>query len=105
DWSSDVCSSDLFVEIPEGAFTMGSLPARDGNATELEQPQSAVEVPRFLIARYPVTVAQFAAFVREAEYRPTNEQSLRGVPNHPVTHVSWRDAQEYCRWLTPRLRD
>lgn len=93
-----------FVEIPAGPFAMGSLPTRDGNATELEQPQTEVDIPRFFMAKYPVTVAQFAAFVRDTRHQPASEEALSGILNHPVTNVSWLDAQAYCVWLTTQIQ-
>ena len=43
-----------FIEIPDGSFTMGS-----GEADATEQ-QHAVDLPRYFIGRYEVTVAQFS---------------------------------------------
>jgi formylglycine-generating enzyme required for sulfatase activity len=57
------------------------------------------------MARYPVTVAQFKAFVENSGYRPEDPDSLRGIDNHPVVWVTWHDAMAYCRWLTDRLRE
>ena len=57
------------------------------------------------MARYPVTVAQFEAFVQASGYKPGNEDCVRGLPNHPVVWVSWHDALAYCEWLTARLRE
>jgi formylglycine-generating enzyme required for sulfatase activity len=56
------------------------------------------------MARYPVTVAQFRAFVEASGYQPQDGDGLRGLPNHPVVNVIWYDALKYCEWLTDRLR-
>jgi formylglycine-generating enzyme required for sulfatase activity len=88
-----------FVEIPEGSFVMGS------EAHEREQPQHELTLPTYYIARYPVTVAQFRAFVEDSGYEPRDSDSLRGVGNHPARYVTWYDALEYCKWLTQRLRE
>ncbi len=60
-------------------------------------------MPGYYLARWPVTVAQFAAFVEASGYQPTN--SLRGIANHPVVQVTWHDAVTYCRWLSGQLRE
>ena len=96
-----------------------------------EAPQHRVAVAAFRIARMPVTVAQFAAFVRATGYRTTAEvkgsarvytgskwEDVKGADwshprgpqsdvvqkqNHPVTCVSWHDAQAFCKWAGVRL--
>lgn len=98
-----------FVEIPAGPFLMGSDPAIDTLAYDVErwsadQPQGVVDVPAFLIGRSEVTVAQFAAFVGATGHE-TDPQTLAGPPLHPVSFVSWPDALAYCRWLEELLRE
>jgi formylglycine-generating enzyme required for sulfatase activity len=56
------------------------------------------------MARWPVTVAQFWAFVQETGYSPADRHCLEGQANHPVVWVTWHDAVAYCRWLNERLR-
>ena len=95
-----------FRRIPAGPFLMGSDPGRDADAYDAEQPQHTVDLPyEYYVARYPVTVAQFEAFVQASGYKPRDEDCLRGLPNHPVVWVSWHDALAYCEWLTVRLRE
>ena len=95
-----------FVEIPSGPFRMGSR--CDSQARDNELRQFTAQVPSFLIGRYPVTVAQFRAFVEDREgnggFQPGDADCLRGVDNHPVVLVSWPEALAYCRWLTAKLR-
>ena len=98
-----------FVEIPEGPFLMGSDPAIDTLAYDIErwsasQPLGVVEVPTFLIGRSEVTVAQFRAFVDSAGHQ-ADPEALAGPLLHPVSFVSWPDALAYCRWLEDLLRD
>lgn len=94
-----------FVEIPAGKFLMGSVPAQDGHATEVEQSQHEVSVDEFLIGRYPVTRAQFAAFVSSAGFAVSDEQCFAGRGNHPITRINWDETEAYCRWLDKRLRE
>jgi formylglycine-generating enzyme required for sulfatase activity len=93
-----------FVEIPEGPFLMGSK-KDDSLAHKYEFDQHPVTLPRYYIARYPVTVAQFQAFVQDSRYQPEDEDSFRGLSNHPVVYVSRHEAHKYCEWLTERLRE
>ncbi len=103
-----------FVEIPEGPFVMGTREEEipdlreryegERDWYERETPQHTVDLPGYYIARYPVTVAQFRAFVEDSDYEPGDPDSLRGMDNHPVVWVNWHDAQVYCEWLTERLR-
>jgi formylglycine-generating enzyme required for sulfatase activity len=93
-----------FIEIPPGAFAMGS-DSRDSQAADDERPQHTVMLPAYFIGKYEVTVAQFAAFVDDAGYTPDDPDSLAGPADHPVRNVSWHDAAAYCAWLTETLRD
>jgi len=93
-----------FVKIPAGKFWMGSNPKKDSGAFGDEQPQHEVHLPEYWLGRYPVTVAQFGAFVTESGFKPGDPDCLHGLPNHPVVWVSWHEALAYCDWLTGRLR-
>ncbi|MFP4391130.1 MAG: formylglycine-generating enzyme family protein, partial [Desulfococcaceae bacterium] len=88
-----------FVHVPGGPFPMGSDEAKDEMADDDETPQHEVNLPDFYIARFPVTVAQFRAYVDATGERPKDEDSLKGPDNHPVVYVSWHEAMAYCRWL------
>ena len=94
-----------FVRISAGPFWMGSDPKKDDQAREDEQPQHELSLPDYYLARFPVTVAQFRAFVQESGYSPAIERSLQGIANHPVALVTWYDALEYCRWLATKLSE
>ncbi|MCG3119585.1 MAG: Hercynine oxygenase [bacterium] len=94
-----------FVEIPAGEFLMGSDKEKDSQAWDNELKQHKLTLPRYYIARYPVTVAQFQSFVNESNYKPEDPESLNGLPNHPVVNVTWHEALAYCEWLTERLRN
>ncbi len=59
--------------------------------------------PEFLIARYPVTVAQFRAFVEATQYEIGDADALRDAASRPVRWVSWHEAIAYCDWLNDEL--
>lgn len=94
-----------FVKIPAGEFWMGSDPEKDAQASNAEKPQHRLYLPEYYLARYPVTVAQFRAFVEQSDYKPRYADSLEGLPNHPVVNVTWHEALAYCRWLDKKLKD
>jgi formylglycine-generating enzyme required for sulfatase activity len=57
----------------------------------------------FYIARYPVTVAQFRAFVEATGFNIGDEDALRDPDSRPVRWVSWHEALAYCDWLNDAL--
>jgi formylglycine-generating enzyme required for sulfatase activity len=91
--------------VPAGPFLMGTDPKRDSEARDNEQPQHTVTLPTFEIARYPVTVAEYAYFVRAGQLEPRDWQSQLGKLDHPVVWVSWRHAFAYTSWLTHCTRE
>jgi len=53
----------------------------------------------------PVTNAQYLRFVEATRHRAPENSFWQesGKRDHPVTDVSWDDAQAYCRWAGLRL--
>lgn len=112
-----------WVDVPAGAFVMGSDPAADAEAKDREFPQHTLDLPAFRISRYPVTVAQFARFVDDEGYAKAEYWSALGarwkgehthpeigwddaalhVANQPIVGVTWFEAQAFCRWLSTKL--
>ena len=98
-----------FVEIPAGPFLMGSDATMDRGAFDIERwsddnGRGTVDLPVFYISRYEVTVAQYRAFILATAYRVSDQEALRGSPDHPVVAVSWTDALAYTRWIETKLR-
>ncbi|MCB0253092.1 MAG: SUMF1/EgtB/PvdO family nonheme iron enzyme [Anaerolineae bacterium] len=92
-----------FVMIPAGKFLMGSDPAVDRDAAELEQPLHRLHLDDYYIARTPVTNAHYARFVAALGHTTPGHwkegKPPRGREDHPVVMVSWEDALRFCRWL------
>lgn len=57
----------------------------------------------FYIARYPVTIRQFKAFVDATGFQLGNAGVLRDPGSRPVYFVSWYEALAYCSWLQEML--
>jgi formylglycine-generating enzyme required for sulfatase activity len=75
----------------------------------LEQPQNKLNLPAFEIAKYPITNEAYYQFVLDENHRiPRGWIGLRysdEFRDHPVTWVSWQDAQAYVKWINERTED
>lgn len=121
-------SEPEMVLLPGGKFEMGSTEQEAKYALRLahhsqptwavrEQPQHTVTLDAFYIDKYEVTVAEYRKFLDE--YRKFLDQSdqvsqdldlvvqagFEGPPeqNHPVTGVTWTEANRYCQWANKQL--
>ena len=110
-----------WCEVPAGEFLMGSKD--DKLALGKETPQHRVKLEAFDISKYPITNAQFAAFVADGGYAerqrqcwtkdgwkwkgqrggPDKQGGVFDLPNHPAVMVTWYEALAFCTWLGSKL--
>ncbi len=116
------------ILVPAGNVHMGNS---GGFAHEL--PRFWAKVSSFLMDKSPVTVSQFRKFIQATAYKteaekfgnagvisddtekqwtlvdgatweyPQGKTKPRAPDNHPVTQVSWNDANAYAKWAGKRL--
>jgi formylglycine-generating enzyme required for sulfatase activity len=104
--------------LPKGRFKQGSAEA---SATSAVKPMHWVAIAQpFAMAINDVTVAQFGAFVAATgrnmqgcdvydgqwKHQQNNSWQNPGFEqsaNHPVTCVSWNDANAYAQWLSAQV--
>ncbi|SFM49485.1 Formylglycine-generating enzyme, required for sulfatase activity, contains SUMF1/FGE domain [Methylobacterium pseudosasicola] len=87
------------VILRAGTFEMGA------GALPFDRPVHRVTIPRpFAIARRETTVDEWHSCVEAGacKYRPNPSEEQSGA--HPITNVSWFDAQDYVAWLSARTR-
>ena len=95
-----------YVRIPAGVFQMGCVPS-DSDCDDEEHPRHRVQITRdFWIGRTEVTVGayeKFAAFHRlEMPLAPDFNQNWQ-FKEHPISRVTWDEADAYCTWTWGRL--
>jgi formylglycine-generating enzyme required for sulfatase activity len=108
-----------FCSVRPGTYQIGGW--------EDDEPAADITLPAFWIARFPITVAQYAPFVaagygKDAERWWTREgwqwkqkrgrtqpyswnESPYDGPNQPMIGVTWYEAAAFCAWLTAQLQD
>jgi formylglycine-generating enzyme required for sulfatase activity/DNA-binding SARP family transcriptional activator/energy-coupling factor transporter ATP-binding protein EcfA2 len=117
-----------WIWLDGGEFLMGaqaedpSQPNFDRDAAPWEAPVHEVSVGRFAIRKYPLTVAEYQAFVADGGYaesgksfwpaegwewrtskdvkHPLDWDEQLALPNAPVSGVSWFECQAFANWLT-----
>ncbi|MCZ6690706.1 MAG: SUMF1/EgtB/PvdO family nonheme iron enzyme, partial [Planctomycetota bacterium] len=70
-------------------------------------PATQDKIQTFLLSRYEVTNRQYAIFMRETGHpSPPGWHKGRfpeGREDHPVVHVSFKDAEAFCDWVGGRI--
>lgn len=111
-----------FVFVPGGPFIYGpEVTLERLTGTRTLRPCQRLSLPAFAIAQYPVTVADWHAFVTDTGYRwpgqwyhlvsPPRGWLRRYAPcrdyppamaRYPMVDVTQRDALAYCAWISAR---
>lgn len=96
-------------DVAAGPCLLSEVAGRGDETQPHELPHHWVDVGRFRMARYPVTVAEYACFARARRREPQrwegggqrlDWQTQLTRPDHPVVCVTWHDALAYAAWLS-----
>ena len=94
-------SKEKDVHVMGGRFMLGSR-KESGFVFDNEKWAHEVALEEYAIAQRAVTNGEYARFVADGGPAPRHwRRDL--APDLPVMHVSWHDAQAYCRWAGRRL--
>ncbi len=105
------------IEIPAGKCLIGTTPEQADEIAaehgyhvtwlEGEMPQREVDLPAFLMDKYPITNRQYAEFCKATGYKEPGywrpRETLERLLDYPVISVNRADALAYCEWADKRL--
>lgn len=94
----------LMVVIPQGTFNMGS-PFSEAARDQNEGPQHLVSIGYdFALSKYEITFEQWLTCAADGGCKSNQspDDGGWGRGRRPVINVSWKDAQEYTRWLSAK---
>ena len=115
---------DYWAQIPAGKFLMGAQSKNSGGsnydneANDRESPVHEVQLDAFQLARFPVTVGEYAMFIEDDGYtderwwneggfgqfqEPEGWETQVAYRSRPVVGVSWWESAAYCLWAGVRL--
>lgn len=116
----------IWCKIPADKFTMGitdeeiAVVRRDHPESDFSREQPCVElyIEEFEISKYPITIAQYVAFVKAGAYEKSElwnwskvsedwfekvgskkKFQQPNVVNAPIVDISWIEAAGFCVWL------
>ncbi len=111
-----------FVKIPKGQFIQGFIKENDILSFDNERPPFEQVIEEFSVSKYPITQHQFMEFIRNGGYFKREYWSEKGWlwkrnksinyplfyrdlddTNLPIYHISYYEAEAYCKMFNYRL--
>ncbi|NTV64522.1 MAG: formylglycine-generating enzyme family protein, partial [Oscillochloris sp.] len=109
DWRCELARAgqpgSYFCRVEPGSYLVGSTDA-DPDARDNEKPQHTITLDQPLyIARYPITNAQWQAWVDLAKGQSSYaaDDANLNRPNQPVVSITWHMANAFCAWLSEQI--
>ncbi|PHN06208.1 formylglycine-generating enzyme family protein [Flavilitoribacter nigricans] len=83
------------ISVQGGSFIMGSSKANRSDIL----PEHEVQLDDFSMGATEVSVLQYYLYCARTVQEMPDVPGLQLLGDHPITGVSWADAEQYCTWL------